>query len=58
MTAFVHFIFVVIGFSVLFHFIERTDPATMIGHKQRLNWILAYEALVLIWAGWLLWGDA
>ena len=58
MTAFVHFVFVVIGFSALFHFIDVTDPSTMKSQRVRIAWLMAYEVVILIWAGFLLWGDA
>lgn len=57
MTAFVHFVFVVIGFSALFHFIDVTDPATMKSHRVRIAWLMAYEVFILVWAGFLLWGE-
>lgn len=58
MTAFIHFVFVVIGFSALFHFIDVTDPSTMKSHRVRIAWLMAYEVFILVWAGWLLWGAA
>ena len=57
MTAFVHFVFVVIGFSALFHFIDVTDQATMKTQRVRIAWLMAYEVVILLWAGLLLWGE-
>lgn len=57
MTAFVHFVFVVIGFSALFHFIDVTDPSTMKSQRVRIAWLMAYEVFILIWAGFLLRGE-
>ena len=58
MTAFIHFVFVVIGFSALFHFIDVTDPSTMKSQRVRIAGLMAYEVVILLWAGFLLWGDA
>ena len=57
MTAFIHFVFVVTGFSALFHLIDVTDPTTMRGQRTMLKTALAYESIVLLWAAWLMWGD-
>ena len=57
MTAFVHFVFVVIGFSALFHFIDVTDPAMMKSQRVRIAWLMAYEVFILVWAGLLLCGE-
>lgn len=58
MTAFTQFIFIACGFSALFNLIDLTDPTTMRGHKPKIAWTLAGNAFVMLWAAWLLWGDA
>ncbi len=58
MTALIHFVFVVIGFSALFHFIDVTEPSTPKSQRVRIACLMAYEVFILVWAGLLLWGDA
>lgn len=58
MIAFAQFIFVIMGFSVLFHFIDLTDQTTMRGYRPKIGAVMALEIVIMIWAGWLLWGDA